>query len=89
MIQLDWTDNKIRARDDVRPWMKENDMTDRNEEEHVVELVEKVFDELDRHAVTHQSAEILRVDDSLTDSGQHPRLSSIEREKMLRQLSVE
>lgn len=64
-------------------------MTDRNEEEHVVELVGKVFDELDRHAVTHQSAEILRVDDSLTDSGQHARLSSIEREKMLRQLSVE
>ena len=56
-------------------YIKESDMTDPNEEEHVVELVEKVFDELDRHAVAQQSGEKLRVDDSLTDSGQHPRLS--------------
>ena len=64
-------------------------MTDRNKEEPVVELVATVLDELERHAVAQQSAEKLRFDSSLTDSGQHPRLSSVEREKMLRQLSVE
>ena len=64
-------------------------MADRSEDEQVVELVATVLDELGRRTVAQQSAEKLRVDSSLTDSGQHPRLSSVEREKMLRQLSVE
>jgi|GEM_PF-2655893 erythromycin esterase-like protein len=64
-------------------------MADRDEEEQVVELVTTVLDELDRHTVAQQSAEKLRIDSSTTDSGQHPRLSPVEREKMLRQLSVE
>lgn len=64
-------------------------MANRSEEEHAGELVEKVFDELDRHAVAQQSADKLRFDSSLTDSGRHPRLSSIEREAMLSQLPVE
>ncbi|MBT6156646.1 MAG: hypothetical protein HOL01_16875 [Planctomycetaceae bacterium] len=63
-------------------------MADRNEEQ-AVELVGTVLDELGRHAIASQSAEKLRFDSSLTDSGQHPRLSPVEREKMLRQLSVE
>ena len=64
-------------------------MADRNEEARAVELVAKVLDELDRHAVAQQSADKLRFDSSLTDSGRHPRLSSIERETMLRHLPVE